>query len=151
MKIFNSSGDTIVEVLIAMTVLASVIGGAYAVSNRAMISSQQSQERIQATKIAQDQLDKLKYISAGSTEEYDKIVSAYTDSDDTLQKFCINDNGKVKVYTDPECLIDDLYNLIFEIEHYGDEPNLFTLKIEWDSFRSTSKDNVTMYYKVYSL
>ena len=59
---FNSSqrGDTIVEVLIAMAVASSVLGITYATMNRNLLITRGAQERTEAAKLAQGQLEILK-------------------------------------------------------------------------------------------
>lgn len=57
----SSKGDTIVEVLIAIAVLSSVLGTAYAITNRNISNLRNNQERTEATKIAQGQIEALVY------------------------------------------------------------------------------------------
>lgn len=68
-------GDTIVEVLIAIAVAGSVLGGAYALVNSNVKSNQLAQERTNAVKIAESQLE---------------LLRAYVDSNETLPtgNFC---------------------------------------------------------------
>lgn len=56
----GNRGDTIVEVLIVVVVLATVIGSTYALASRSQKTSQQVQEHTQALKIAEGQLESLK-------------------------------------------------------------------------------------------
>src|SRR5258706_10324416 len=86
MKKLSYTGDTIVEVLIAVAVVGSVLGGAFAASNRSQRSTQQAQEHTTALKIAESQVELLKVSS-------DQTSSAiYT----TPHLFCIDSsNGSV--------------------------------------------------------
>lgn len=62
----TSAGDTIVEVLLAIAIVSAVLGGAYASTSRSSQGLRQSQERGEALKLAEAQLDQLKYLrSAG--------------------------------------------------------------------------------------
>ncbi len=56
----NNKGDTIVEVLISLAVLGMVIGGAYSIVNAALRNSRQAQERAEATKLAESQVETIK-------------------------------------------------------------------------------------------
>ena len=56
----NDRGDTLVEVTIALAILASVLTAAYVVSNRAYILGQQSRERSELVNEAQQQAEALK-------------------------------------------------------------------------------------------
>ncbi|GAC1390684.1 MAG: hypothetical protein NVSMB46_00980 [Candidatus Saccharimonadales bacterium] len=59
----RQTGDTIVEVLIAMAVISFALGATYVTANRSLQSTQQAQERSQATKIAESQAELLNTIS----------------------------------------------------------------------------------------
>lgn len=60
----NNYGDTIIEVLLALAVLGVIIGGGYSIATRSLTGVQISQERNEATKVAEGQLESLKaYIS----------------------------------------------------------------------------------------
>jgi prepilin-type N-terminal cleavage/methylation domain-containing protein len=62
-------GDTLVEVMIAIVIVATVIGGAYVVSNRSLQSTRGAQERSSALKLAEAQLEQLKnQVTADSTK-----------------------------------------------------------------------------------
>ena len=63
----DSRGDTIVEVLLALTVLTTVVVGAYVTTNRAQNTTQASQERAEGTKVAESQLERLKSLLAAET------------------------------------------------------------------------------------
>lgn len=56
----NQAGDTIVEVLIVIVVIGSVIAGGYKVAVASLQSTQLSQERAYALKIAEGQVERLK-------------------------------------------------------------------------------------------
>jgi Tfp pilus assembly protein PilV len=56
----NQTGDTIVEVLIAIAVSSAVLGSSYAIVNRAVNSSQQANEHSLALKLAEEQLERLR-------------------------------------------------------------------------------------------
>lgn len=50
-------GDTIVEVLIAIAIVGLVLASAYATSNRSTLNIQDAQERSEALKLAQSQIE----------------------------------------------------------------------------------------------
>ncbi len=56
----NSYGDTIVEVLISITVLSLILTGAYVTSNQSLRQIRSAQEKIQALGIAQTQVENLR-------------------------------------------------------------------------------------------
>jgi prepilin-type N-terminal cleavage/methylation domain-containing protein len=56
----NHRGDTIIEVMIALAVLGSVLVGGYSIATRSINSVRVSQERGEALKIAEGQLEQLR-------------------------------------------------------------------------------------------
>ena len=63
----NHRGDTIVEVLISIAVASLVLAGAYAISNRNVASTQDTQEHSQALLIAQRQIEGLRALAQDSS------------------------------------------------------------------------------------
>ncbi len=55
----SESGDTIVEVLLAIAVVSAVLGGAFVSANRSLNGTRVSQERSEATKLVQGQAELL--------------------------------------------------------------------------------------------
>ena len=53
-------GDTIIEVLLAMSVIGVVLGSAFGIANRSLATGRAAQERTDALKIAETQLELLK-------------------------------------------------------------------------------------------
>lgn len=142
---FNQRGDTIVEVLLAMTVLALVVGTAYSISSRALTQSQRAQERMQAVKYAEGQIERLKYLASSENQQtYNQLVL------DLSTKYeCIKDDNTLAELKPVEplngCIKDGLYQLAFR--NYDSATKTFEFKVEWDAFRSDGKDNVTYYYR----
>lgn len=59
-KRIGQRGDTIVEVLIAIAVISGVLATSYAIVNRNTISYQQASERVDALKLAEEQIELLR-------------------------------------------------------------------------------------------
>jgi hypothetical protein len=74
----NQAGDTIVEVLVAMTVLTFILAGAYVAANSSLTAEVRSGERSQALQLVQGQLELLRAYSSVSP------ISAAS-----LQMFCL--------------------------------------------------------------
>ena len=81
----NTSGGTIIEVLIALTVVSSMLGGAYVLANRSLNNNRQSQERGEAIKIVESQIEQLK----------GAITSGDSDAFTTSNVFCMDDSNNV--------------------------------------------------------
>ncbi len=62
MKFFRHTerGDTIIEVLIAMTVIGLVLAASFGIANRAALTGRSAQDRTEALKLAESQLELLK-------------------------------------------------------------------------------------------
>src|SRR4051812_17239693 len=87
----SNQGDTIVEVMISMAVLAIVLVATYSFSNRAFQSGLNSQYRDQAVSYAQQQLELLREADNNTPQNIDDYLKApYNTS------FCINPSTKVR-------------------------------------------------------
>jgi type II secretory pathway pseudopilin PulG len=147
-KLLNN-GDTIVEVLVALTVLAAIIGSSYAVANRAFRQSQKSQERIQATKLAESQLDLLKFLA-----DQQKIPASIqlADTEGCLYKHMVGTEQVVDfIINDPNdpttnCWSNELYNYYFS--GYDVSRSQYRLSVIWDSYGDAGQEQITMYYRV---
>jgi Tfp pilus assembly protein PilV len=138
MKNLNQAGDTIIEVLLSLTVLATVIGGAYATSNRAIIQSRSAQEHLQATKLAEGQLERLKSYAA------DNAVGDVTDQ-------CFDESAALKPKDNSSCKYNDLFNYYFN-SYTNDADNktaTVRVRVEWDSETTATQNNVELWYRVY--
>jgi prepilin-type N-terminal cleavage/methylation domain-containing protein len=59
----NQSGETIVEVLIALSILGLVLGAGYASASDSIRTAQDTQERIEASQFARGMVESIKYIA----------------------------------------------------------------------------------------
>jgi prepilin-type N-terminal cleavage/methylation domain-containing protein len=134
MKNSSNRGDTIVEVLIAIAIVSLVLGGAYAASQQSLGSGQRTQERAEATKLVQQQLERLK--SAAATGG----VFSQTGP------FCLQND--LSIDTAPaDCLKSGRYNL--SIERVNTSTNTFRAQAVWDRLGGGDQEQVEAYYRVY--
>ncbi len=61
MKKLANKGDTIIEVMIALTVLMLIVGGGYSIATRSLNGVQIAKERSEANKIAEGQLEAIRW------------------------------------------------------------------------------------------
>lgn len=61
-------GDTIIEVLISIAVVSLVLAGAYAITNRNLSTTQDTQEHGQALLLVQQQIEGLRALSAANVD-----------------------------------------------------------------------------------
>ncbi len=78
-------GDTIIEVMVSITILAVVLAAAYATSNRSLQNSTESGFRAQAQSFAQQQVEIIKTIAANDSTTLGSLQTIYKD-----QTFCID-------------------------------------------------------------
>lgn len=130
----NSRGDTIVEVMIAMVVLTLILGAAYAISSRALKTARSSQERGEALKIAESQVENIKAKAAAGDDP--SLFSA--------ANFCFN---PIATISTDNCTFNGLYRV--SISSTTTNPTQqFIVTVQWDSLDSANVDQVVMRYRV---
>lgn len=143
----NQSGDTIVEVLIAMAVISLVLVGAYISTNSNIATTQDAQERGQAVELLQTEVEYLRKADLGSFPSGGCFVIA--SSNPPLPGIPIAGGG-----TPDGCTVTSDGKMAAS----GAEP-AYTLKITssggtyalsatWDSLTlGNTKANITLYYQ----
>lgn len=158
MKIRNQRGDTIVEVLIAIGIIAVVLGGAYIATNRALRQGRAAQERSEALEVAREQLERIRYIVTDSVG-----TDIYTGT----PTFCIaSDLSLVTVsnVADPSgynaaCRPDPTSRYAASVERTGSGSSLvFTVRVLWENVTGSTStvgatslpgyDEVTLEYRI---
>lgn len=149
-------GDTIVEVLIAIAVISSVLGTAYAITNRSVQTNQSSAERSVATKVAESQLELLKSFTKAGNNVASNRFCMYIDTATgqlSLQTIptapphpdnCFRDsNANLSV------LGDKRYQVAIDRDVNG-TVSLFSVNVNWDG-PTGQADSLSMVYKAYQL
>lgn len=148
-SIRSQRGDTIVEVMIVLVVLATVIALSYVTATRTLQDNQLTQERAYALKLSEAQLEKLKV----AVKSNPSILSA------SPYGFCLNDaNPPVAVAgtcqrsinaTSPsDCSTFCFNTSVTRISFSGDDAHSFRVTTNWNGPRGTDQA-VTLVYKVY--
>lgn len=146
----NQWGDTIIEVLIAMTVASSVLGVSLSTMNRNLSITRDNQERTEASKLAQGQIEAFR-----SAVETGSITIPIVGS-----SFCLTNNGAVTNITgsnphtsaDNDTFVDygnckstdSLY--YYAITH--DAANSYHFYVRWDALRGQPRHQVIMAYRI---
>ena len=111
----NNRGDTIVEVLVAIMVISSVLAGAYVSTRSSINATRTAQERGEALKLAESQVEQIKV--AANTGTPDVIAAAdFCISAGVLTASCITTTGVA--YT--------------TITSHDTGSNEFAVKVTWD-------------------
>lgn len=143
-------GDTIVEVLIAVAVISMILGGAFVVTNRNFLNTRDAQERGNALKLVEGQVEQLKGLVATDS---DLIFGASVPS-----PFCIvpgnnvtppsvTDAGNAACHVNSAGVptgVEPTYNL--SIVRTG---NTFTVMNQWTHVRGDITNQVSMKYRLY--
>jgi len=161
MKYLHQKGDTIVEVLIAMAVLGLVLGGAYASARRSLNATIQAHEHSAALKIAEEQQERLKYLSEQSLQPPDNIynhlyVFCFKSSDLTLSNITITfpppigSTGTTIMAVPLNSYSSDCVDVsgVYRIAIGRASDNVFTVYIRWNNIHGTGQDQVTLAYKL---
>jgi type II secretory pathway pseudopilin PulG len=152
-------GDTIVEVLIAIAVVSSVLGMSYATMNRNLLTIRDNQERTEAVKLAQGQIESIKF--AWNTNDPALIASVGSN-----EAFCMNGavhrdfTGALGV--EPDITLDDpttyhaecsdLQGIYRRAVEYDSLADLYRIYVRWDRIGGRGLDNgrsqIIMVYKL---
>lgn len=161
MSLFRKqAGDTIVEVLIAMTVVAAVLGASYTIVNRTLANARQAQEHSEALQIANKQVEYLTTLMASGD------VSDLIDGTPTLN--CADKNSGALVPQnglgnpsqlnkyDARCVSDGSvqYFTSFKYDTNPADANngsvkFFRVYVTWPSVTGHGNDQVTLAYRAY--
>jgi|KBSSwiStaDraftv2_1062776.scaffolds.fasta_scaffold266137_2 prepilin-type N-terminal cleavage/methylation domain-containing protein len=143
-------GDTLVEVLIAIAVVTLVLGGAYVTTNRSLLATRSAQERGNALKNAESQIEQLKGLVASSS---DTVFAASV-------PFCISSSGSIVSDSSPECTVgtngsptttEPAFHLSITRDVVSD-PNTFVLTETWTDVGGqggASGDRLQLRYRLY--
>lgn len=143
MRVFNrQAGDTIVEVMVSMSVLGLVMGAAFVTSRHSLQSGLQSSYRDQADSYARQQVELIKKLDASGS------LTGYQDSE-----FCINSSGPIKQSVNSSTHLCTLpvgsaapsqYSLV---DKYNSATKTYTIEVQWPSSNASSPNLVDLQYK----
>ncbi len=153
----NQLGDTIVEVMISLVVVALAIGLGYGVATRSLKANRQAQERVEALKKVEGQIERLK--KRASTDGANSGIFSNS------QAFCLVSNNTgpneiVRIDTPPLVLasdalsggayagcIDGLYHI--SISPKNAAKTEFNIAARWFSIGSNAKEETLITYRIY--
>lgn len=133
----SQNGDTLVEVLIAITVVSMVLVAAYVTTSRNLGTLQDTQEHSQALQLAQTQLEILHNSSSLST------FPAHS---------CFKNDGSGAIVNGTNCKVDaggtpTPNQPQFTIDITNPSGTNFTIAVSWPSIHPGETDNVTLFYQ----
>ncbi|MGH7157761.1 MAG: type IV pilus modification PilV family protein [Candidatus Saccharimonadales bacterium] len=147
-------GDTIVEVLISISVVSLVLGGAYVTTNRSLLATRAAEERGNSLKLAESQVEQLKGLAKSDPE----VIFG----SGTPMPFCISSSTGQPVLAESvsgeataDCKLNasgvptttqPIYNVSVQRASDG---NTFTVTNEWVDASGRITDNLRLIYRVY--
>ncbi len=151
-------GDTIIEVLLAMSIIGLVLGSAFGIANRGVASGRSAQERTEALKIAESQLELLK-ANVATEPQIQATNPAFN-----VTGFCMISSGSpVAVAANAGGCIDQngrggagLYSIRID-KPTAAAGSPYTITVIWERLSAAQanaadrKDTVTLYYKLGAL
>lgn len=147
---FKERGDTIVEVLISIAVVSLVLGGAYVTTNRSLLATRSAEERGNAIKLAESQIEQIK----GLAKSNPTLVFGSS----TPMPFCIaKATAQPVLATNAACLVNAAGDPVtastqpayaLSVQR-GPDVNTFTITNRWTDANGDIVDNVRLIYRVY--
>lgn len=148
-RIRSEQGDTIVEVLIAVAVVSSVLAISYSIMNRNLQIMRDNQERTEASKIAQAQLERLKNAKNNNiTLPTGQTAPIFCMDSGVVEGFA-NNAGHTNIGSDnleqyPNQCKSSFYRTSIR---YNNNEGSYTVRVRWDGLTGT-RNEVLMGYKL---
>ncbi|HTE22446.1 MAG TPA: hypothetical protein VK674_05400 [Candidatus Limnocylindria bacterium] len=133
----NNSGDTIVEVLLAIAIVSSVLSGAFVSAGRSLRGAQVSQERGEALKLVEGQLELLKAALKDDSLADDVFAQGAAD-------FCLSDTLAPTAGT---CTLGFGGRYTMALRRTGDN---FAASARWVKASGGVQEEVTIVYRAYN-
>ena len=135
MKRKEPRGETIVEVIIGIAVVASVMAGAYYLLNRSYRQGQSAVERVAALKATESKIELLR------TTSKDVLNAMVND-----KQFCISSSGIIDVTTvkTSACFVDGKYSVV--IKKLIGANVTYRAYTEWDGL-IVNKESLIIYFR----
>lgn len=148
----NSAGDTIIEVMLSMSIIAMVLGASYSIATRSLRMGRQAQERIEALKLIEGQIEKLKFISAEPNFDWASVGPYCVKPDNSLSAGSIAgfnagnvDQDNFAGYVSVGCQYGSRYNM--SIQH-NTTNDTFTVMARWERLGG-GRDEAVIYYRMH--
>ena len=162
LKKLSQKGDTILEVLISVAVLSLILATSFTLANRSTQATRQAAERSEATKVAQSEIEKLKFYLS---------QPGLADEPNQDQFFCIDSSGPTMVLVNLNGLItnlpavdipanynaidadcrwgtNDRYAVIIQRSN-GANQNTYTAYVRWDSVTGRTVEKISVVHRLH--
>jgi type II secretory pathway pseudopilin PulG len=153
----GTRGDTIIEVLIAITIASSVLGAAYVIVHRTTANSRQAQEHSEALGIAQSQLEQIQALSStGNVSQLEDPLNVQhcfdtggnlKDITPLLSSLPSNNDSDVSRYPSGCSGLGDANFYRTAFKYFNG--NTFIVYVDWPSATGQGDDHVSLSYHAY--
>lgn len=138
-------GDTIVEVLISIAVISMILGGAYVTTNKSLQGTRAAQERSDALKLTESQLEAMKAL-AGTDNGGGLFANGLGD-------FCVY-NQAIIAATSANCKVNakgspTTAQPAYTLKVTRTNTNTFTVRATWAAIERSGTDSLDMTYRIY--
>lgn len=152
----NQLGDTIVEVMIAVAVIGLTLASSYAIVVSSLKSARQAQERGEALKLAEGQVEQLKALSTqlGPKIFVQNKIFCLNGSPDPviIPGTTINPDPNIDDFTlyPPACVPNSsFYHVAIDVHPVNGNDYQFNVHVRWDSFDGKlGREEVIMRYRL---
>ncbi len=135
----HQKGDTIVEVLIAITIVSMVLSGAYISASNSLNGARQSQERVEALKLVEEQLERLK-----AKATFTGGIFSFS------SPFCINDSNNLVDAAPAGSCINSVLGVSYKLSIARDATDkIFTVNADWERLGGGTAQNTKITYKLH--
>lgn len=152
----NQLGDTIVEVLLAVVVVGLAVTLGYGVASRSLKTNRQAQERVEALKVVESQLERLKKRATtdGPTSGVFQASSFCLADDGGTNQVVGQDAPADNIKDDPltgynDSCVDGLYHVNVKRDNTGNGTVQFTVTARWFGIGGVEKEETLIKYRVY--
>lgn len=145
-------GDTIIEVLIAISIISFLIVGAYSITRQSLANERQSQELGEALQLTQSQIESLKdYLNTNASPSqtfclYNNVVVVLPSGGISPGSNCAVNTSGIPTTIEP------VYNLAITPSAQANNIIDFTVQARWNSInqKGTDTNSVVLYYQLYT-
>ena len=142
----NQRGDTIIEVMIVLTILGLAFSISFATANTSLQNTRQAQENSEATKYAQSQIEALRAVACVNGVEGCTPPSQLGADD----PFCLLPSGDTYSAIDDvgdDCKqgVEGRYKVT--LQRTDSTTKTFTASVVWDDIKGVEQNSVTLSYR----
>lgn len=139
----ESKGETIVEVMLALAVLGLVITFSFISTNKSSRGARSAQERAEATRHAESQLEQLKAaVDSGSPSAPDFALPFCYEYNTGVLRTAVTASSRCKVG------LGNLYETVVEPVSLVGGIRTVKVTVFWPGLSTNAVDNVTIFYKL---